>query len=219
MKRAHFVCTVLCLTTSFAVRLAQAQTETVLYNFKGRSDGFTPQSRLTSDGAGNLYGTTSFGGLGFGTVFELSPNGGGGWNESVLYSFTGGTDGVNPYMSYVLFDSAGNPYGTAYEAGSYGYGVIFELSHTGTSWTEAVLYSFAGGTNDANPLNGLIMDPAGNLYGRTYGGGSGAIFELSKSGAGWTKQVIYTDAPGYAGLTMDTAGNIFGVTTDVAFEL
>jgi uncharacterized repeat protein (TIGR03803 family) len=221
MKRAYFACLFLCLTTSFAVRLAQAQTETVLYNFKGGSDGFTPQSRLTSDGAGNLYGTTSFGGLGFGTVFELSPNGSGGWNETVLYSFTGGADGANPYMSYVLFDSAGNLYGTTYEAGSYGYGVVFELSLTGTSWTEAVLYSFAGGADDANPLNGLIMDSAGNLYGRTYeaGGGSGTIFELSKSGGGWTKQVIYNDAPGYAGLTMDTAGNIFGVTTDVVFEL
>jgi uncharacterized repeat protein (TIGR03803 family) len=221
MKRAYFACLFLCLTTSFAVRLAQAQTETVLYNFKGGSDGFTPQSRLTSDGAGNLYGTNSFGGLGFGTVFELSPNGSGGWNETVLYSFTGGADGANPYMSYVLFDSAGNLYGTTYEAGSYGYGVVFELSLTGTSWTEAVLYSFAGGADDANPLNGLIMDSAGNLYGRTYeaGGGSGTIFELSKSGGGWTKQVIYNDAPGYAGLTMDTAGNIFGVTTDVVFEL
>src|SRR6267154_2654347 len=137
MKRAYFACLFLCLTTSFAVRLAQAQTETV------------------------------------------------------LYSFTGGADGANPYMSYVLFDSAGNLYGTTYEAGSYGYGVVFELSLTGTSWTEAVLYSFAGGADDANPLNGLIMDSAGNLYGRTYasGGGNGSVFELSKSGDGWTKQV------------------------------
>ena len=90
MKRAHFVCIFLCLTTSFAVRLAQAQTETVLYNFTGGSDGANPQSRLTSDGAGNFYGTAYEGGVGAGTVFELSPNSSGGWNESVLYSFTGG---------------------------------------------------------------------------------------------------------------------------------
>jgi uncharacterized repeat protein (TIGR03803 family) len=200
---------------------AQAQTETVLYNFKGGSDGFTPQSRLTSDGVGNLYGTTGFGGLGYGTVFELSPNGSGGWNETVLYSFTGGADGANPYMSYVLFDNVGNLYGTTYEAGSYGYGTVFELSPVGTSWTETVLYSFAGGADDANPLNGLITDSAGNLYGRTYesGGGNGVIFALSKSGSVWTKQVIYDGAPGYAGLTMDTAGNIFGVTGDIVFEL
>src|SRR5258708_789676 len=161
MKHTYFACLFLCLTTSFAVRLAQAQTETVLYNFKGGSDGFTPESRLTSDGAGNLYGTTCFGGLGSGTVFELSPNGSGGWKETVLYSFTGGAD-------------------------------------------------------DANPMNGLIMDTVGNLYGRTYvsGGGNGTIFELSKSGGGWTKQVIYDGVPGYAGLTMDASGNIFGVASN-----
>jgi uncharacterized repeat protein (TIGR03803 family) len=225
MKRAHFVCIFLCLTTSFAVRLAQAQTETVLYNFTGGSDGFTPMSRLTSDGAGNFYGTTDFGGLGAGTVFEFSPNGSGGWKETVLYSFTGGADGSVPYFSYVLFDSEGNLYGTTYGGGSYGYGVVFELSPVGTSWTETVLYSFAGGMDDANPLNGLIMDAAGNLYGRTYvsGGGNGTIFELSKSGNAWTKQVIYSSAPGFAGLTMDAAGNIFGVANggaiDLVFEL
>ncbi len=221
MKHTYFACLFLCLTTSFALRLAQAQTETVVYNFKGGSDGFTPQSQLTSDGAGNFYGTTGFGGLGSGTVFELSPNGSGGWNETVLYSFTGGADGSVPYFSYVLFDSEGNLYGTTYWGGSYGYGAVFELSPEGTSWRETVLYSFTGGPDDANPMNGLIMDTAGNLYGRTYvsGGGNGTIFELSRSVGGWTKQVIYNDAPGYAGLTMDTAGNIFGVTTDVVFEL
>ncbi|HYW37531.1 MAG TPA: choice-of-anchor tandem repeat GloVer-containing protein [Terriglobales bacterium] len=221
MKRIYFVCLFLCLTTTFAAHPAQAQTETVVYNFTGGSDGFTPDSRLTSDGAGNFYGTTGFGGLGAGTVFELSPNGSGGWKETVLYSFTGGADGSVPYFSYVLFDSEGNLYGTTYGGGSYGYGVVFELSPEGTSWTETVLYSFTGGADDANPLNGLIMDTAGNLYGRTYvsGGGNGTIFELSKSGDGWTKQVIYSGAPGYAGLTMDAAGNIFGVTADVVFEL
>jgi uncharacterized repeat protein (TIGR03803 family) len=119
----------------------------VLYNFKGGSDGFTPQSRLTSDGAGNFYGTTGFGGLGAGTVFELSPNGNGGWKETILYSFTGGADGSVPYFSYVLFDTEGNLYGTTYWGGSYGYGAVFELSPEGTSWTEAVLYSFAGGAD------------------------------------------------------------------------
>ena len=226
MKRAYFACLFLCLTTSFAVHPAQAQTETVLYNFKGGSDGFTPQSRLTSDGAGNFYGTTDFGGLGAGTVFELSPNGNGGWKETILYSFTGGADGSVPYFSYVLFDSEGNLYGTTYWGGSYGYGAVFELSPNGTSWRETVLYSFTGGADDANPMNGLIMDTAGNLYGRTSvsGGGNGTIFELSKSGGEWTKQVIYDGVPGYAGLTMDASGNIFGVASnggaiDLAFEL
>lgn len=126
----------------------------------------------------------------------------------------------------MLLDSEGNLYGTTYGGGAYGYGVVFELSPEGTSWTETVLYSFTGGTDDANPLNGLIMDSAGNLYGRTYvsSGGNGTIFALSRSNGEWTKQVIYDGVPGYAGLTMDASGNIFGVasncsTVDIAFEL
>jgi uncharacterized repeat protein (TIGR03803 family) len=196
----------------------------VLYSFTGGSDGANPQSRLTFDAAGNLYGTTYSGGLwGYGTVFELSPNGNGGWNETVLYSFTGGADGANPVWSYVMFDSVGNLYGTAYSGGANGYGVVFELSPVGTSWTETVLYSFAAGADGANPANGLIMDPAGNLYGKTlYGAyGDGIVFELSPSGGSWTEQVIYaaeTEATN-AGLTMDAAGNIYGTTYSTVFEL
>src|SRR5258708_16941105 len=209
MKHTYFACLFLCLTTSFALRLAQAQTETVVYNFKGGSDGFTPQSQLTSDGAGNFYGTTGFGGLGSGTVFELSPNGSGGWNETVLYSFTGGADGSVPYFSYVLFDSEGNLYGTTYWGGSYGYGAVFELSPEGTSWRETVLYSFTGGPDDANPMNGLIMDTAGNLYGRNYvsRGGKGTIFELSKAGGGLAEQGVYKQCPGFSGVAKDNPRN------------
>ncbi len=194
---------------------AQAQTETVLYNFTGGSDGGSPQSRLTFDSAGNLYGTTNSGGLGYGTVFELSPNGNGGWNETVLYSFTGGADGANPNYCYVTFDSVGNLYGTAYGGGANGYGVVFKLSPEGASWTETVLYSFAGGTDGANPVSGLIMDPVGNLYGTSNrGDGTSEVFELSPSGGGWTEQVIYQENYGgsLAGLTMDAEGNIFGPT-------
>src|SRR5208282_2359772 len=127
-----------------AARPAQAQTETVLYSFN-YSDGAYPQSNLTFDGAGNLYGTTSAGG--YGTVFELSPNGSGGWNQTVLYRFTGGPDGGYPICS-LIFDSVGNLYGTAYSGGANGYGVVFELSPVGGSWTETILYSFAGGPAD-----------------------------------------------------------------------
>ncbi len=79
---------------------AQAQRiGTILYNFTGGSDGSNPQSSLTFDSAGNLYGTTFSGGLfGYGTVFELSPNGNGGWNETVLYSFTGGGGRGVPFL-------------------------------------------------------------------------------------------------------------------------
>ncbi len=183
-----------------------------------------PQSSLTFDGAGNLYGTTYGGGLfGYGTVFELSPNGNGGWNETAIYSFTGGTDGANPTYCYMMFDGVGNLYGTAYGGGANGYGVVFELSPVGTSWTETVLYSFANTPDGANPVNGLIMDPAGNLYGKTFygGAGDGIVFELSPSGAMWTEQAIYaaeTEAND-AGLTMDADGNIFGTTYSTVFEL
>lgn len=204
-----------------AARPVQAQTETVLYNFTDGSDGGDPQSRLTSDKNGNFYGTTSKGGLGYGTVFELSPNGVGGWNESVLYSFTGGTDGGNPFLSYVTFDSAGNLYGTAYYGGVEGHGVVFELSPEGAGWSETVLYSFTSGSN-SNPINGLIFDTKGNIYGTTHqtGGTAGYVFELSPSGHNWTEQVIYSATSGsYAGLSMDGSGNIFGTTSSTVFEL
>jgi uncharacterized repeat protein (TIGR03803 family) len=209
-----------------AARSAQAQTETVLYNFTGGSDGGGPRSSLTSDGAGNLYGTTYAGGAsGAGTVFELSPNGQGGWNETVLYNFCSAlncSDGGYT-ASYVLFDASGNLYGTAYNGGAYLYGVVFELSPRAGGWTESVLYNFTGGS-DAGPTNGLIMDSAGNLYGLTnpaigYGGGAGTVFELSPSGGGWTKQDIYTVDNAYGALTMDGSGNIFGTTLANVFEL
>ena len=224
--RAALILAVICALLLIATIPAQAQTEKVLYNFCTQpncSDGANPQSHLTFDAAGNLYGTTYSGGLGYGTVYELSPNGIGGWNETVLYSFTGGADGANPDHAHVLFDSEGNLYGTAANGGANGYGVVFELSSTGGSWTETVLYSFANSGDGAHPVNGLIMDPAGNLYGTTSSGPRGAIatvFELSLSAGAWTEQMIYDEQyPSYSGLTMDTAGNIYGVNSYQAFGL
>jgi uncharacterized repeat protein (TIGR03803 family) len=216
---------------------AQAQTEPVLYNFcseDGCADGRNPEAGLTSNG-GNFYGTTSGGGaFGAGTVFELSPNGSGGWNEAVLYNFTGGADGRGGYSS-VLFDGDGNLYGVTYFGGlsgcdyGNGCGVVFELSPVGSSWTETVLYTFcsqAGCADGEFPLTNLIMDTAGNLYGVTNSGGSngnGTVFELSPSGGSWTEQVIY-NVPNVgigfnAGVAMDTAGNIYGATPTTVFEL
>ena len=212
-------------------RPAQAQTEILLHSFcpsgSNCTDGANPSGRLTSDGAGNFYGTTPNGVVwGAGTVFELSPNGSGGWNETVLHSFTGGADGSSPAYSYVMFDNAGNLYGTASGGGSNGYGVVFKLTPDGATWTETVLYNFAGGTDGANPQNGLIVDSAGNFYATTQAGGAyggGTVFELSPSGGGWTEQVIYSIAPAQypmtAGLTMDKAGNIFGASGTTVFEL
>src|ERR1700678_2791501 len=98
---------------------------------------------------------------GAGTVFELSPNRSGGWNEAVIYSFKALKNGVFP-MSPVIFDRSGNLYGTTDQGGAHGYGVVFELSLEGTSWTETVLHSFAGGADGADPNGVLIMDSAGN---------------------------------------------------------
>jgi uncharacterized repeat protein (TIGR03803 family) len=207
-----------------AANPALAQTEAVLYNFNSNPDGANPQSRLTLNG-GNLYGTTHGGGLGSGTVFELTPNGSGGWNESVIYNFcpvASCADGANPTYAYVTFDSQGNLYGTAYAGGANGFGVVYKLSPGQSGWTESVLYSFANTPDGANPVNGLIMDAAGNLYGTTYGGGNGGngtVFEMSPSGGSWTEKVIYEIHANYAGLTMDGAGNIFGTNFQAAFKL
>ena len=225
IRRALTLAVVSVLLLLLASRPAQAQTLAVLHNFAGGSDGSDPESSLTPDGKGNFYGTTYAGGLGFGTVFELSPNRNGGWNETVLHSFTS-ADGANPVDAYVIFDSAGNLYGTTYYGGTSQSGVVFELSPKGTGWAETVLHNFGVNAGDGlYPVNGLIMDAAGNLYGTTeigYGSG-GTVFELSPSESGWTEQVIYNggvNAPDYfAGLAMDAAGNIFGVNEQTVFEL
>jgi len=150
---------------------AAAQTDLTLYSFTGGSDGGDPLSNLAMDAAGNLYGTTFVGGAyGAGEVFELNHNPGGDWSETVLYSFTGGLDGANPYYSGVIFDASGNLYGTSVDGGASNLGTVFELSRTGGGWSEKVLYSFAGGLDGASPYAGLVFSAAGSLYGTTYAG-------------------------------------------------
>ena len=109
---------------------------------------------LVFDAVGNLYGTTLEGGTyGRGTVFELTPAAGGGWTEKVLHSFNhNGTDGYSPYAG-LIFDAAGNLYGTTYGGGTNSYGTVFELTPTGGGgWTEKVLYNFNyNGTDGAAP--------------------------------------------------------------------
>jgi uncharacterized repeat protein (TIGR03803 family) len=118
--------------------------------------------------------------VGIWKCISLSPKGGGSWDETVLYSFTGGIDGAYG-VGHLIFDALGNLYGTAFAGGTYGYGVVFELSPAGANWTETVLYSFANNGDGANPTNGLIMDSAGDLYGATFSGGNsndGTVYEL-----------------------------------------
>jgi uncharacterized repeat protein (TIGR03803 family) len=215
---------------------AGAQTELTLYNFTGYGDGGNPLSSLVMKADGSLYGTTFVGGaFGAGEVFELRPNAGGDWTETVLYSFTGGLDGANPFYAGVIFDASGNLYGTTADGGTSKLGTVFELTPTKSGWSESVLYSFAGGADGASPYAGLAFDAAGNLYGTTYEGGSyddGTVFELKPGSNGqWTETVIHTfngnnGAAPAGGLVLDAGGNVYGVTqgggvskAGVVFEL
>jgi len=202
--------------------------QTVLHAFTLGGDGGFPDSGLLADEQGNLYGTTEWGGdstncqNGCGAVFKLAPDG----TESVLYSFcpvSKCADGEQPYAG-LIEDKSGSLYGTTYLGGADNFGTIFELAPDGT---ESVLYSFSGSSRDgANPLAGLIVDSAGNLYGTTAGGGHyndnkcepggcGTVFELAPDG---TETVLYRFTGGkdggnpYAGLIMDKAGNLYGTT-------
>ena len=200
-----------------------AQTDQTLYSFSGAADGGNPISSLAMDPAGNLYGTTFVSGASnAGVVYELSPNGNGGWTQTVLYSFTGGADGANPYYADVILDKAGNLYGTTVGGGANNLGVVFELSPNGNGgWTETVLHSFAGGIDGENPYSGLVLDPFGNLYGTTYGGGAygvGTVFQLKHGSVGqWTEKVIYTfdvktGRTPIGALVFDRKGDLFGTT-------
>ena len=157
-------------------------TETVLHSFDG-SDGLRPWASLIFDSAGNLYGTTQESGLyNYGTVFELSPTEGGGWTETVLHNFNqGGHDGWSP-LAALIWDTAGNLYGTTLYGGTNLYGTVFELSPRQGGWTETVLYNFDNLNLGGSLFGTVVMDRAGDLYGTTEEGGLyyyGAAFELT----------------------------------------
>jgi uncharacterized repeat protein (TIGR03803 family) len=200
-------------------------TESVLHSFNG-SDGANPVAGLIFDAAGSLYGTTQYGGSvsacgtqGCGTVFELTPNGDGSWTERVLHSFEG-RDGAGPFAG-LIFDAAGNLYGTTKYGGAHPWGTVFELTPNGDgSWTESVLHSFKA-YDGAYPVAGLTFDTAGNLYGTTLGGGAngkGTVFELTPNGDGsWGESVLHSFSHYHrdgqypeAGVTFDAAGNLYG---------
>jgi len=208
-------------------------TESVLHSFNGKDGGY-PRASLILDAAGNLYGTTQYGGayVAYGTVFQLAPSANGKWTEKVLHSFdSNGKDGYGPDASLIL-DAAGNLYGTTPAGGAYGSncnygcGTVFELVRRANGkWTEKLLHSFSeSGKDGYGPVPGLIFDPAGNLYGTTYGGGAygpGSAFELRPGTNGkWKEKVLHSFDFGrggcipYGGLILDAAGNLYGTTVD-----
>jgi uncharacterized repeat protein (TIGR03803 family) len=154
---------------------------TTLYTFNGQPDAGFPYGGLISDAAGNLYGTTYFGGTnGAGAVYELTPRRGG-WTEKVLYSFAGGNDGSLP-TSTLIFDAAGNLYGTTTTGGHPGCdcGTIFKLKPN--PWREVILHRFGNGGDGTNPLYALASNGSRSLFGATPAGGlnaQGVIFEIS----------------------------------------
>jgi uncharacterized repeat protein (TIGR03803 family) len=220
-----------CILISAGSALAAGPTENVLYHFQGGSDGAEPYARVVFDTAGNLYGTTLFGGNGCkyecGTVFQLTPNAGGGWKETVLHQFAG-PDGKYP-TSALVFDKLGNLYGTTSDGGRYGAGVVFKLTQgSNGTWKESILHHFGHGNDGANPFAGLIWDTAGNLYGTAQGGGRracqggcGTVFKLTPTAGGhWQESTLYafkgdSDGSGLrGGLVFDKTGNLYGTTSN-----
>jgi uncharacterized repeat protein (TIGR03803 family) len=204
-------------------KLNKADDETVLYSFGGAPDGAKPYAGVVMGAAGNLYSTTFNGGnvtcantSGCGTVFMLDITG----KEKVLYNFSGAPDGANPEAGVVM-DAAGNLYGTTFFGGASGDGTVFKLD---TAGKETVLYSFSGTPDGANPVGGLVMDVAGNLYSTTFNGGNvtctnasgcGTVFKLDTTGNETLLYMFSGGADGAyptGGLVMDAAGNLYGTT-------
>jgi uncharacterized repeat protein (TIGR03803 family) len=212
----------------------QGQTFQVIHAFSGTGgDTYEPLAGLSMDGAGNLYGTTYFGGdhgNGSGSVFKLSPKGAG-WVYTPLHIFHYGTnDGADP-GARAIFGPDGSLYGTTVYGGTYGNGTIYRLRPPAKAcvtalcpWTVELLYSFNGGYGwDAN---GIVFDPAGNIYGTTSQGGDaykGVIYKLAPSNGSWVYMMLYDFAGNnggapFAGPTLDQAGNIYGTTFNKVYE-
>ena len=219
------------------------QTETVIHVFPtGPYDGAQSYSALVADPHGALYGTTySEGAYDFGNVYQLTHGSGGAWNETILYSFKGGSDGKNPYGALFLSAKNHKIYGTTYGGGSGNLGVVYELdppAQPGAPWTETVLHTFEGTPDGAYPYAGVVADSEGALYGTTSAGGTsygGIVFRLlppSKPGGVWKEEVLHDFAGtpdtnvSLAHLVFDNSENLYGTGSSAgefgygaAFEL
>jgi uncharacterized repeat protein (TIGR03803 family) len=212
---------------------------TTLYDFAGgNDDGGQPGARMIVGPDGVLYGTTSEGGgsgcssgEGCGTVFSLQPPAHfsghflSPWTEKVLYRFTGGSDGDSPRSADLLFDNAGNLYGTTIFGGGGscqdGCGAVYKLARSGSGWTESVIHSFSASGDGQQPWAGVVQDQSGNLYGTTAQGGPhrwGTVYQLIPSGSGYVEHLLFTfdglsdGGTAYGGLIWDSAGNLYGTT-------
>ena len=199
-----------------------------LHTFRGGIDGNSPYARVVFGPDGDLYGTTAGGGGaaycssfgGCGTVLKLHWNGAS-WQETILYVFQGPPDGMWPYSGDLVFDRAGNIYGTT-EQGGYtggncyardGCGIVYKLTPSAGGYGESVLYRFTEQGDGGFPNGGVILDAAGNLYGTAVD-----VYELSPSRGGWTETTLHTFNGGrqggwaFGGVTFDSEGNLFGTT-------
>ena len=202
-----------------------------LYSFSANDGQFT-KAPLTIGPDGTLFGATYNGGAaGLGTVYNVRPPATPCrgvicfWTEAVLYSFTGAPDGAGPGYGALVFDQAGNLYGTTTYGGTNNGGVVYTLTRSQQSWAESVIYALSDLHTGTNPYSGVIFDNAGDLYGTTStagGSGDGAVYELTPFGSGWTGQFVYAFPvrdPGagstpYGGGIFDAAGNLYGDTVN-----
>jgi hypothetical protein len=214
----------------------------VLYAFcsvAGCADGVEPNAGVTLDPGGNIFGTTTLGGLGHcantgtcGTVFELSPADDG-WKFTSVYEFcqlSNCLDGALPDGGITL-DGAGNLYGTASSGGAHGQGVAFTLQSGIGGWGYAVIHAFCSThsktlncTDGATPASSLTFDTAGNLYGATTSGanGAGVVFKLAPLGGNeWKETSLYhfcketgcADGNGPSSpLMLESTGELYGLT-------
>src|SRR6266478_9776069 len=226
-------------TAVFALSLATATAATnVIFSF-GEGEGEYADTDLETDSAGNIYGTTVLGGdFGGGTVFQLRPTPDG-WVHTVLYSFTGGADGGEPYKGVTL-DREGNLYGTAVTGGSGscegGCGVVYKLTNSGGTWIQTVIHAFTGGDDGSGAGARVTLDRSGNVYGMAPTGGAyglGTIYKIHKEHNGaWNLTVIHAitggadGASGSAGRVVLRHGRLFGAASaggiygsGVVFEL
>jgi uncharacterized repeat protein (TIGR03803 family) len=192
----------------------------LVHSFAGSEhDGSFPYGALAIDKHGVIYGVTEQGGSADkGTVYALTPSSTG-RNESVIYSFQGGSDGQAPFGGVTPLPS-GQLVGTTLLGGISGIGTIFELTPGNGQWSESILYSFGSFTGDAvNPAGPLALDRSGNLFGATQNGGTydrGAVFELSQNAGGWAEKVVYsfngpTNLNGFTAVLPDRSDNLYGV--------